>query len=229
MVASSRPIERLADVLRDELGLIGTKIGCDAGDCGACTVLLDDEQVCACLVPVGQAAGRRVVTVEGLAQNGNLSALQQSFHRLGAAQCGICTPGMLMAASDLLRRNAHPSEEEARDALGGVLCRCTGYRKIVDAVLAASEGASEEPVPAGAVGARIAKVDGAVRLTGEALFTPRHPDSSEGDGFVMNIIYDVNTNLSDLLIFEALRISEGPIATVHLPRRIEYDFHGHIV
>ncbi len=166
----ARPIERLADVLRDELGLIGTKIGCNAGDCGACTVLLDDEQVCACLVPVGQAMSRRVVTVEGLAEDGKLNALQQSFHRHGAAQCGICTPGMLMAASELLRRNSEPSDQETRDALGGVLCRCTGYGKIVEAVLAVSGGVDEEPAPGRAVGARLAKVDGVDRLTGDAIY-----------------------------------------------------------
>jgi CO/xanthine dehydrogenase Mo-binding subunit/aerobic-type carbon monoxide dehydrogenase small subunit (CoxS/CutS family) len=163
------PIQRLAYVLRDELGLTGTKIGCDAGDCGACTVLLDDEQVCACLVPVGQTAGRRVVTVEGLAENGSLSALQDSFHRLGAAQCGICTSGMLMAAADLLRRKPDPQPGEVEDALGGVLCRCTGYRKIVEAVLAA-KSLGREPDPEKAVGARIAKVDGITRVTGEAIY-----------------------------------------------------------
>src|SRR5436190_9799173 len=124
------PVTRLADVLRDELGLIGTKIGCNAGDCGACTVLLDGEQVCACLVPLAQAKGRKVVTVEGLAKDGKLSALQSAFHRHGAAQCGICTPGMLMAASDLLAKERNPSKQEIEDALGGVLCRCTGYVKI---------------------------------------------------------------------------------------------------
>ena len=170
VTVTASPIERLADVLRDELGLTGTKIGCDAGDCGACTVLLDDEQVCSCLVAVGQTTGRRVVTVEGLAEGEQLTALQQSFHRHGAAQCGICTPGMLMAATDLLRRKPEPSKEEARDALGGVLCRCTGYCKIVDAVLAVSSGASAEPAPGKAVGARLAKVDGVARLTGEALY-----------------------------------------------------------
>src|SRR5690242_2481415 len=159
--------QTLAEVLRDELGLTGTKIGCDAGDCGACTVLLDGAQVCACLVAAGQAAGRRVVTVEGLARNGRLSTLQQAFHLYGAAQCGICTPGMLMAASDLLQRNPRPSEAEALDALGGVLCRCTGYRKIVDAVLHLGEAAAVDGAPAGAaVGARLAKVDGAVKLDG---------------------------------------------------------------
>ena len=132
---SAPPLSRLAHVLRDDLGLIGTKIGCDAGDCGACTVLLDGEQVCACMVPLGQAAGCSVQTVEGLANGAGLSDLQAAFHRHGAAQCGICTPGMLMAAHDLLTRNQNPTEAEAMDALGGVLCRCTGYRKIVEAVL----------------------------------------------------------------------------------------------
>ena len=135
------PASRLTRVLRDHLGLTGTKVGCDAGDCGACTVLLDGEQVCACLVPLGQVRGRAITTVEGLAGNGGLSRLQRAFHEHGAAQCGICTPGMLMAASTLLDRPCPPSEPEVLDALGGVLCRCTGYRKIVRAVLAAANGA----------------------------------------------------------------------------------------
>jgi CO/xanthine dehydrogenase Mo-binding subunit/aerobic-type carbon monoxide dehydrogenase small subunit (CoxS/CutS family) len=165
------PTRRLAHVLRDELGLTGTKIGCDAGDCGACTVLLDGAQVCACLVAVGQAAGRRVTTVEGLARHGRLSTLQQAFHRFGAAQCGICTPGMLMAASDLLARNFRPSETEVLDALGGVLCRCTGYRKIVEAVLNVGEAGAPDEAPAGAaVGARLAQVDGKAKLEGTERF-----------------------------------------------------------
>ena len=136
------PATRLTHVLRAHLGLTGTKVGCDAGDCGACTVLLDGEQVCACLVPLGQIAGRSVTTVEGLAGNGRLSRLQQAFLAHGAAQCGICTPGMLMAASTLLGRPRPPTEAEVLDALGGVLCRCTGYRKIVRAVLAATSDRS---------------------------------------------------------------------------------------
>ena len=160
------PVKRLADVLRDELGATGTKIGCNAGDCGACTVLLDGAQVCACLVPAGQVAGRSVTTVEGLAVEGELAALQRAFHRHGAAQCGICTPGMLMAASELLARERRPNEAAVMDALGGVLCRCTGYRKIVEAVLdVAGTGTSPQPDTA-AVGARIAKLDGIAKLTG---------------------------------------------------------------
>ena len=117
-------------------------MGCDAGDCGACTVLIDGKQVCACLVPVGQVGGRSVTTVEGLADDGHPNRLQQAFHEHGAAQCGICTPGMLMAASTLLGRRRPATEPEVLDALGGVLCRCTGYRKIVQAVLAATNGTS---------------------------------------------------------------------------------------
>jgi CO/xanthine dehydrogenase Mo-binding subunit/aerobic-type carbon monoxide dehydrogenase small subunit (CoxS/CutS family) len=164
----SAPIARLADVLRDELGLTGTKIGCNAGDCGACTVLLDGRQVCACLTALGQVQGREVVTVEGLAQGARLSDLQVAFHKHGAAQCGICTPGMLMAAADLLARNAIPDETEVKDALGGVLCRCTGYQKIIEAVLdVANRPHLPLPPAAGqAVGARTPKVDGTAKLTG---------------------------------------------------------------
>ena len=169
----AKPIARLADVLRLELGLTGTKVGCNAGDCGACTVLVDGEQMCACMIPAAQAAGREIVTVEGLAESdGTLSALQQAFQRAGAAQCGICTPGMLMAARDLLDRVSKPSEEDVLDGLGGVLCRCTGYRKIVDAVLDVAGRAADAPAaPTGkAVGSRFAKVDGPAKVTGSEIF-----------------------------------------------------------
>jgi CO/xanthine dehydrogenase Mo-binding subunit/aerobic-type carbon monoxide dehydrogenase small subunit (CoxS/CutS family) len=173
---TAAPVERLSDALRDRLGLTGTKVGCSAGDCGACTVLVDGEQVCACLTAVGQVAGRAVETVEGLADGGALSALQRAFLKHGAAQCGICTPGMLMAAADVLRRHPEPTEPQVLDALAGVLCRCTGYRKIVEAVLAAARG-DVEPVPPAAgcaVGARVAKLDGIDKLTGRERFGADH-------------------------------------------------------
>jgi aerobic-type carbon monoxide dehydrogenase small subunit (CoxS/CutS family) len=134
------PATRLSRILRDHLGLTGTKVGCDAGDCGACTVLLNGEPVCSCLVAAGQAAGCEVVTVEGLAQRPPLyDRLQKSFLTHGAAQCGACTPGMLVAATALLDKNLAPSEAQVMDAIGGVLCRCTGYRKIIDAIRGACD------------------------------------------------------------------------------------------
>jgi CO/xanthine dehydrogenase Mo-binding subunit/aerobic-type carbon monoxide dehydrogenase small subunit (CoxS/CutS family) len=157
-------LRRLADVLREDFALTGTKIGCNAGDCGACTVLMDGAQICACLVPVGQCEGAAITTVEGLGDAARLNDLQRAFLTHGAAQCGVCTPGMLMAATDLLARNATPSRAEAEDALGGVLCRCTGYQKIVEAVL---DVARPAPINRdGSVGARTAKVDGPAKLTG---------------------------------------------------------------
>ena len=172
VVITAPGITRLADALRDELGLTGTKIGCNAGDCGACTVLLDGQQVCACLTPVGQVDGREITTVEGLAEQPAFARLQQAFHRHLATQCGICTPGMLMAAADLLARNATPTKTEVEDALGGVLCRCTGYQNIVAAVMDASAAADPpaEPAVSKALGARALKVDGPERLNGKARF-----------------------------------------------------------
>ncbi len=167
------PVRRLAHVLRDDLGLTGTKIGCDAGDCGACTVLIDGEQICACMIPVAQAADREVTTVEGLATNGALSALQEAFHLHGASQCGICTPGMLMAASSLLGRNATPDDGQIADALGGVLCRCTGYRKIFEAVkhvITPGPVAFDRPGAGEAVGARALKTDGLQRVDGTEIY-----------------------------------------------------------
>jgi CO/xanthine dehydrogenase Mo-binding subunit/aerobic-type carbon monoxide dehydrogenase small subunit (CoxS/CutS family) len=161
------PARRLSEVLREDLRLTGTKIGCDAGDCGACTVLLDGRQACACLVPVGQAAGCAVRTVEGLAADGLPDALQCAFLRHGAVQCGICTPGMLMAATDLLARIPSPTEAQAMDALGGVLCRCTGYRSIVAAVL---DVAGESAPETSGVGARMLRRDGAARAGGATQF-----------------------------------------------------------
>src|SRR6202166_4182581 len=149
---AAAPAQRLSRVLREELGLTGTKVGCDAGDCGACTVLLDGEPVCACLVAAGQVAGHEITTVEGLQQSPTGARLQQSFLTHGAAQCGACTPGMLVAATALLERNAAPHENEVMDAIGGVLCRCTGYRKIIAAILDAGvkDGVVKDDASAGA-------------------------------------------------------------------------------
>ena len=167
------PLRRFSDVLREDLGLTGTKVGCDAGDCGACTILVDGEQRYACLTAVGQLEGHNARTVEGLAKNGDLTALQQAFLDEGAAQCGICTPGMLMAAQSLLDRTPNPTEPQVLDALGGVLCRCTGYTKIVEAVLKAGKTSSSEPTPpsGSAVGSRMVKVDGKQKVTGEEIYS----------------------------------------------------------
>src|SRR5215467_15118385 len=160
---------RLSRVLREDLGLTGTKVGCDAGDCGACTVLLNGEPACACLVAAGQAAGCEIVTVEGLAKRSPVHGrLQQSFLAHGAAQCGACTPGMLVSASALLERNSSPSESEVMDAIGGVLCRCTGYRKIISAVMDSGTEPNMEATPAAgaAVGTRLIRLDGKKKVDG---------------------------------------------------------------
>ncbi len=137
MAVESPGSRRLLDVLRETLGLTGTKEGCGEGECGACSVLIDGEVVNSCLVAAGQVEGCEVVTVEGLAPpDGELSPLQQAFIERGAAQCGICTPGMLLAAHALLEQNPRPSEDDVRVGLAGNLCRCTGYTKIIAAVLA---------------------------------------------------------------------------------------------
>jgi carbon-monoxide dehydrogenase small subunit len=129
------PGRLLVDVLREELGLTGTKVGCREGECGACTVLLDGVPVNSCLLPARKAAGREVTTIEGLeTRDGALDEVQRAFMDTGASQCGFCTPGMILTAKALLDKNPDPNEGEIRQALSGVLCRCTGYRKIVQAV-----------------------------------------------------------------------------------------------
>ncbi len=196
------PLTRLADALRDGLGLTGTKIGCNAGDCGACTVLMDGRQVCACLVPLAQAQGRSITTVEGLARNRKLSALQKAFLRHGAAQCGICTPGMLMAASDLLSSEAKPSRKQVEDAMGGVLCRCTGYAKIVDAVMGVAARAEY-----GGVGARLERVDGAAKLNGTEKFGS---DDAPADALWLRVIRSPYPRASFKLVgVEAFRDNHG--------------------
>ncbi|HEX7118258.1 MAG TPA: (2Fe-2S)-binding protein [Longimicrobiales bacterium] len=134
----------LLETLRYALGLTGSKQGCDKGDCGACTVLLDGEPILSCITPVWEAEGREVTTVEGLARAGELHPLQAAFGDCGAAQCGFCTPGVLISAYGLLRRNPAPSRQEIREALSGNLCRCTGYTKIYEAVERAAERLREE-------------------------------------------------------------------------------------
>jgi aerobic carbon-monoxide dehydrogenase small subunit len=134
------PMERLLDVLRSELGLTGAKEGCGEGECGSCSVLMNGELVNSCLVPVLQAEGATLCTIEGLADDRGLHPVQQAFLKCGGAQCGICTPGMVMATVHLLRRNPSPTLEQVREGLGGNLCRCTGYTRIFNAVLEAAAG-----------------------------------------------------------------------------------------
>ena len=131
--------ESLLSALRDRLGLPGSKNACEQGECGSCSVLLDGTLVCSCLVLAAQADGHEVVTVEGLAAEGDLHPVQEAFVEAGAVQCGFCTPGLVVAADDLLRRIPDPSDDEIREALSGNLCRCTGYAKILDAVQLAAE------------------------------------------------------------------------------------------
>ena len=138
--------ESLLHVLRERLGLPGSKNACEQGECGSCSVYLDGELVCSCLVLAGQAEGREVTTVEGLAEEGELSPVQEAFLAAGAVQCGFCTPGLIVATDDLLKRNASPSDAEIREALAGNLCRCTGYEAIVEAVRrAVAETHGREP------------------------------------------------------------------------------------
>jgi CO/xanthine dehydrogenase Mo-binding subunit/aerobic-type carbon monoxide dehydrogenase small subunit (CoxS/CutS family) len=207
----AHPFAALASTLRDRLGLTGTKIGCDAGDCGACTVLMDGEQVCSCLVSTAQADGAVIETVEGHGSDGLVDRLREAFLIHGAAQCGICTPGMLMAAVDCLRHAPNVSRGEIEDALGGVLCRCTGYQKIVEAVMdvashfpspLAGEGQGEgkeegrgsvlPPSPSlprkgreSSVGARLPRLDGVAKVDGTEIFGA---DSAPVDALWMRVV-----------------------------------------
>jgi aerobic carbon-monoxide dehydrogenase small subunit len=134
--------ESLLTLLREALGLTGAKNACEQGECGSCSVYLDGVLVCSCLVPAGQTAGADVVTVEGLAAQGRLHPVQEAFAEAGAIQCGFCTPGLVMAVHDLLRRVSDPADEQIREALAGNLCRCTGYQKIINAVHVAARNTS---------------------------------------------------------------------------------------
>ena len=133
------PMARLLDALREELKLTGTKEGCGEGECGACTVIVDGQIVNSCLVPMAQVDGAEITTIEGVANGDDLHVVQRAFIEHGGAQCGICTPGMVLAAVDLLKRNPEPSEDDIRNGLAGNLCRCTGYMKIFESVVRACQ------------------------------------------------------------------------------------------
>lgn len=156
--------ESLLYALRERMGLPGSKNACEQGECGSCTVYLDGLPVCACLVAAGQAQGREVTTVEGLADGAQLDPVQQAFLDHGAVQCGFCTPGLIVTTHDLLQRNPHPSDPEIREALAGNLCRCTGYEKIMDAVRSAS-GARVDTARSES-GARVGTVRAATEAAG---------------------------------------------------------------
>jgi len=165
---SPSPGARLSQVLREDLGARDVKIGCNAGDCGACTVLIDGDPVCACLTPAQQAEGRNVETLAGLHRaDETAKTLAERFQNMGAAQCGICTPGMMVSAVALLRKNANPGEQDVQDALGGVLCRCTGYRKIIDAVIGGAPAACDVR---GIAGDPIRHVDAVAKVSGVQAF-----------------------------------------------------------
>ena len=137
------PVKRVLDVLREDLRLTGTKEGCGEGECGACSIIIDGEVINSCLVPICQVEGSQITTVEGLARDGSLDCLQQAFLECGGAQCGICTPGMLIAARALLDANDRPTRDEIKEAIAGNLCRCTGYVKIIDAIEQAAKKVRE--------------------------------------------------------------------------------------
>ncbi|MGE3065029.1 MAG: molybdopterin-dependent oxidoreductase [Hyphomicrobiaceae bacterium] len=225
------PFASLADTLRNGLGLTGTKIGCDAGDCGACTVLLDDEQVCACLVATGQADGARIATVEGPGPDGLTDRLRAAFLAHGAAQCGICTPGMLMAATALLARHRAPARAEVEDAIGGVLCRCTGYLKIVDAVLAAAAPAPHrtEISPGPVVGQRLPRADGVPKVAGTDRFGA---DAAPADALWLRAIRSPHARatftLGDLDRFRRDHGLEAVLTAADVPGENSFGIFAHL-
>jgi aldehyde oxidoreductase len=183
---TAAPFASLADTLRERLGLLGTKVGCDAGDCGACTILVDGRQACACLLSTARAAGSALWTIEGDGPQGLTRRLRHAFLAHGAAQCGICTPGMLMAATDLLARCPAPTRVQVEDAIGGVLCRCTGYVKIVEAILAVGHGQPSPPPESNAgIGGRLPRVDGWPKVAGTDLFGA---DAAPADALWLRIV-----------------------------------------
>jgi aldehyde oxidoreductase len=165
---SINPVKRLSEFLRNDMGLSATKVGCNAGDCGSCTVMINGKTACSCLVSASQINGSKIETLENMVHDGQLSRLQRSFLHFGAAQCGICTPGMLISAKALLEKQPEPSHREVEDALGGVLCRCTGYKKISEAVVHAHEFADKElrPEAGKGVGSAIRHLDGVPKVNG---------------------------------------------------------------
>lgn len=197
------PTERLSDVLRDTLGLTATKIGCNAGDCGACTVMIDGKTACACLTAVAQVEGAVVETAEGLAaDDGGISVLQESFLQYGAAQCGICTPGMLMSAKALLEDNPQPTRTEVEEALGGVLCRCTGYQKIIDAVMNTHNpgNASITPDAGKSIGASIRHLDGLPKVDGSLSYgSDRVPEGALSVRVIRSPHHFANFTIGDKL------------------------------
>jgi CO/xanthine dehydrogenase Mo-binding subunit/aerobic-type carbon monoxide dehydrogenase small subunit (CoxS/CutS family) len=181
------PFASVADTLRDRLCQTGTKVGCEAGDCGACTIIVNGRQVCACLLPTARAAEALIWTVEGDGPDGVTARLRTAFLAHGAAQCGICTPGMLMAATDLMARDARPSRAAVEEAIGGVLCRCTGYLKIIEAILDVAQGPGRPcaTVASAAIGSRLPRVDGWPKVAGTDVFGA---DAAPADALWMRIV-----------------------------------------
>ena len=168
-VLNVNPSDRISKVLREDLGLMGTKVGCNAGDCGSCTILVNKEPICSCLMTAAKAQNTDIQTIEGLSDYG-VSDLQKSFLKHGAAQCGICTPGLLITATALLRKNPKPSKNQVENALSGVLCRCTGYQKIINAVMHVNAEENENYFYEKAVGNRIPRIDGLKKVLGTEIF-----------------------------------------------------------